>query len=71
MSLEHPLARAKGAILLAGAVFHHAFLGLQVIIEDYAHPEWFAFTLLMAARLGTLLGFLVAAIAVLKLAVGA
>jgi len=68
--IAHPV-NAGAAILLAGTVFYHAFLGLQVIIEDYAHPEWFAFSLHLAVRLGAMLGFLVAAIAVLKLAVGA
>ena len=27
-------------VLLAIAVFHHAQLGLQVVIEDYVHAEW-------------------------------
>ena len=27
-------------ILLTVAVFHHAQLGLQVVLEDYVHTEW-------------------------------
>jgi succinate dehydrogenase / fumarate reductase, membrane anchor subunit len=27
-------------VLLTIAVFHHAQLGLQVVIEDYVHTEW-------------------------------
>jgi succinate dehydrogenase / fumarate reductase membrane anchor subunit len=68
--ISHPV-HAGAALLLAGAVFYHAQIGLQVIIEDYAHPPWFEFMLQMAVRLGCLLGFLVAAITLLKLAIGA
>ena len=37
-NLIHPIA---GVIaLLTIATFHHAQLGLQVVLEDYVHTEW-------------------------------
>jgi succinate dehydrogenase / fumarate reductase membrane anchor subunit len=68
--LSNPL-NAGAAILLAGAVFYHAQIGLQVIVEDYAHPPWLEFALQIGVKFACLLGFLVAVIAVLKLAIGA
>lgn len=68
--IGHPLV-AVLLICLIVAVFHHAQLGMQVIYEDYIHDGW----LKLVADLGTkflavLLG-LSAAIAVLKIAIGA
>lgn len=62
--------RAVPMLLLIVALFHHAQLGLQVVIEDYIHQEGAKIALLLlvkglAALLGTLAGF-----AVLKLAFG-
>lgn len=59
------------SILLAGAVFHHTQLGLQVVIEDYVHPAGLEFTLLILVRLACLVAFLISAMAALKLSVGA
>jgi succinate dehydrogenase / fumarate reductase, membrane anchor subunit len=45
-------------ILLVGVGFHHAQLGLQVVIEDYVHTEWRKLGLVLAVKFGA---FLVAA----------
>ena len=59
------------AIMLAGTLFYHTQLGLQVVIEDYIHVAVLEFVLLITVRLACLVAFLISAIAALKLALGA
>jgi succinate dehydrogenase / fumarate reductase membrane anchor subunit len=58
-------------IMLAGTVFYHTQLGLQVVIEDYVHIATLEFALLLIVRFACLVAFLISAIAALKLALGA
>ncbi len=59
------------AILLAGSMFYHTQLGLQVVIEDYVHVPALEFALQLLVRLACLVAFLFSAIAALKLVLGA
>ena len=47
--ISHPLS-AVLAICMIVALFHHAQLGLQVVIEDYIHEEWMKITALLAVK---------------------
>ena len=58
------------AILMAGSMFYHMQLGLQVVIEDYVHLPVLEFVLLLLIRLGCLVAFLISVIAALKLVLG-
>jgi succinate dehydrogenase / fumarate reductase, membrane anchor subunit len=57
-------------ILLIGATFYHAALGIQVVIEDYIHQEWVKLGLLVAVRFGCFLLAVAGIFAILRIALG-
>jgi succinate dehydrogenase / fumarate reductase membrane anchor subunit len=66
----HAPINATVMILLIGATFYHAALGLQVVLEDYVHHEGQKIASILAVKgLSALLGAF-AVVAVLKLAFG-
>lgn len=72
-SAHATLAQPLNALLLiafTGAMFWHAQLGLQVVIEDYVHTRWLALTLQVAIKFLAVLGALACALAVLRIALG-
>ncbi len=54
-------------ILLIVAVFHHAQLGLQVVIEDYVHGEGAKLTLLLLVKAAAVVLAISAAFAVFRM----
>lgn len=65
------IARPFNAVLLMAfsiAVFWHAALGLQVVIEDYVHTRWKEVLLLVLIKFAAVLGVLASVLAVLRIA---
>jgi succinate dehydrogenase / fumarate reductase, membrane anchor subunit len=65
----HPFNAAL-LLLLIGAAFHHATLGLQVVLEDYVHHEGLRIAGIAGIKAVAYLLGAASAIAVLKLAFG-
>jgi succinate dehydrogenase / fumarate reductase membrane anchor subunit len=64
--MRTPLATALMTLLLI-ALFYHAALGLQVVIEDYIH-SWIKFAAVTAVRLGCCTLAAAGVVAILRIA---
>jgi succinate dehydrogenase / fumarate reductase membrane anchor subunit len=69
LCLHRPLP-AILTILLLIALFYHAALGMQVVIEDYVHGEWLKLSSLVAMRLISMALAVAGIFAVLRIAFG-
>ena len=67
--LSHPVA-ASLAILFAIALFHHAQLGLQVVIEDYVHSGPVKIASVVAIRFAAALLSVVTIVSILRISFG-
>jgi succinate dehydrogenase / fumarate reductase membrane anchor subunit len=67
--LAEPLT---GTLLVAFivATFWHAQLGLQVVIEDYIHTRWLEVALQVLVKFLAMIGALLAALSVIRIALG-
>lgn len=68
--VRHPVPAAVWILLLI-AVFYHAALGLQVVVEDYVGNRAARFALLILIRLGAVLLCVLGIVAVVKMLLGA
>ncbi|HRQ63951.1 MAG TPA: succinate dehydrogenase, hydrophobic membrane anchor protein [Xanthomonadaceae bacterium] len=66
------IAQPVSAVLLIAflvAIFWHAQLGMQVVVEDYVHTRWLEITLQIAFKFLAFLGALAGIVAVLRIAI--
>ena len=67
------VAQPMNAVLMAAFVlcaFHHAHLGMQVVIEDYVHTRWMELTLLILVKFVCFLAAAAGLLAIVRVALG-
>ena len=67
--LAHPVSAALW-ILFAVALFHHAQLGLQVVVEDYVHSQGLKVAAIVAVKFAALVLGAVCIVSILRISAG-
>jgi succinate dehydrogenase / fumarate reductase membrane anchor subunit len=67
-ALVHQPVNAMLLIAFVLAVFWHAQLGLQVVIEDYVHTRWLEITSQLAVKFFCVLGAFACVLAIVRIA---
>ena len=68
-TLAHPVAAALW-ILFTVALFHHAQLGLQVVVEDYVHSQGLKITGIIGVKFAALAFGAVCIVSILRVSLG-
>ena len=68
--LVHQPWNAVLLIAFVVALFWHAQLGLQVVIEDYVHTRWLEITAQLAVKFLCVVGALASVLAIVRIALG-
>ncbi|MCY4452140.1 MAG: succinate dehydrogenase, hydrophobic membrane anchor protein [Immundisolibacterales bacterium] len=68
-ALSHPVA-ATLWILFAVALFHHAQLGLQVVLEDYVHSRGLKILAIVAIKFAAMALGAVSIVSILRISIG-
>jgi len=69
-ALVHQPFNAMLLIAFVVALFWHAQLGLQVVIEDYVHTRWLEIAAQLAVKFLCVLGALAGALAIVRVVLG-
>ena len=69
-ALVHDPLNAVLLIAFVVAVFWHAQLGVQVVIEDYVHTRWLEVTSQILVKFLCVLGALASVLAIVRIALG-
>lgn len=67
------VAQPMNAVLLGAFVicaFHHAHLGMQVVVEDYIHTRWLELTLILTFKFTCFLAAAASLLAIVRIALG-
>ena len=68
-AFAHPLAAASW-ILFAAALFHHAHLGLQVVLEDYVHSTVLKVAGVVVVKFAAIALGAASVVAILRISIG-